>query len=59
MTNPVSSCYPSLPLIPLYRDFERFDIQKVYASDEDESDQEGAAAQEMESLSIEAQTKPS
>ena len=59
MTNPVSSSYLSLPLIPLYRDFERFDIQKVYAYDEDEGDQEGAAAQEMESLSIEAQTKPS
>jgi hypothetical protein len=40
-----------------YRDFDGFDV-KVYA-DEDEGDQEGAAAQEMESLSIEAPTKPS
>jgi hypothetical protein len=40
-----------------YRDFERFDV-KVYA-DEDEGDQEGAASQKMESLSKEAQTKPS
>jgi hypothetical protein len=54
MTNLVRSTYLWLPLMYQHRNFKWL-LVKV---DEDEGNQEGTAAQEMESLSIEAQTEP-